>query len=102
MGVPVLTVLGNSFPSRIASSVLTAFGMPELITTSIDEYLSLAIELGNNESEFKQLKNKTASLVDTCKLFDTPVITQNIENAYKVIYQRYVDGMPPDHIEISD
>jgi len=102
MGVPVLTVLGKSFPSRIASSVLTSFGMPELITGSIDEYLSLAIELGNNESEFKRVKNKTVSLVNTCKLFDTPEITQNIEKAYKVIYQRYVDGMPTDHIEISD
>jgi predicted O-linked N-acetylglucosamine transferase (SPINDLY family) len=102
MGVPVLTVLGESFPSRIASSVLTAFGMPELITASIDEYLSLAIDLGNNESEFHRVKYKTESLVDTCKLFDTPETTQNIEKAYKVIYQRYVDGMSPDHIEISD
>jgi len=46
MGLPVLTLIGNSFASRVAASLLNAVNMPELITYTQVEYESLAIELG--------------------------------------------------------
>jgi predicted O-linked N-acetylglucosamine transferase (SPINDLY family) len=100
MGVPVLTILGKSFPSRIASSVLTSLGMPELIVNTMEEYKLKAIQLANDEGEFLKIKNKIASLIGTCKLFDSVSTTHNIEKAYQMIYQRYMDGQSPDHIKI--
>ena len=44
MGVPVITIIGNSFASRVAASIVSAVDMPELITQTQDEYESLAIE----------------------------------------------------------
>ena len=102
MGVPVLTVQGNSMPSRIASSVLTAFGLPELITNSLDDYKSLAIHLAQDRNEFNTLKNKTNSLIDKSLLFDSVKTTKHIEKAYQIIYQRRKDNLPVDHVVIVD
>jgi predicted O-linked N-acetylglucosamine transferase (SPINDLY family) len=98
MGVPVLTILGTSFPARIASSVLTSFGMPELIANSMEEYKLKAIQLAKDKTEFLKLKAQTESLISSCKLFDTESTTRHIEKAYQCIYQRYLDNKTPEHI----
>jgi predicted O-linked N-acetylglucosamine transferase (SPINDLY family) len=100
MGVPVLTILGKSFPARIASSVLTSFGMPELIVNNLNEYKLTAKRIAQNESEFLQIKNKVASLISASQLFDSETTTRNIEKAYLEIYQRYLNGQVPDHIKL--
>ena len=48
MGLPVLTLSGNSFSSRIAASLLNAVNIPELITNSQSKYEAKAIELATN------------------------------------------------------
>jgi predicted O-linked N-acetylglucosamine transferase (SPINDLY family) len=102
MGVPVLTVQGNSMPARIASSVLNSFGMPELITNSLNDYKTLAIHLAQDRNEFNTLKNKTNSLIDKSLLFDSVKTTKHIEKAYQIIYQRRKDNLPVDHVVIVD
>ena len=59
-GLPVLTLMGQSFPSRVAASLLTAIGLPELITTTSQEYEALAIELAKNPEKLAALKEKLA------------------------------------------
>ena len=100
MGVPVLTILGKSFPSRIASSVLTSFGMPELIVNNLDQYKLTAIRLAQNQPEYLHIKNKIASLIGTSQLFDSETTTKNIEKAYLEIYKRYLEDELPEHIKI--
>ena len=100
MGVPVLTILGKSFPSRIASSVLTSFGMPELIVNNLDQYKLTAIRLEQNQPEYLHIKNKIASLIGTSQLFDSETTTKNIEKAYLEIYKRYLEDELPEHIKI--
>jgi predicted O-linked N-acetylglucosamine transferase (SPINDLY family) len=102
MGVPVLTVLGNSMPSRIASSVLNSFGMPELITNNLDEYKSLAIHLAQDRNEFARIKIKTKTLIDESLLFDSVKNTKYIEKAYQIIHQRRKDNLQADHVIIMD
>jgi predicted O-linked N-acetylglucosamine transferase (SPINDLY family) len=74
--------------------------MPELIVHSIEEYKLTAIRLAQNESEYLQIKNKAASLISTCQLFDSEATTRNIEKAYLKIYQRFLDGQLLDHLKI--
>ncbi|MBU3632018.1 hypothetical protein ICN21_01680, partial [Polynucleobacter sp. AP-Feld-500C-C5] len=47
-GLPVLTLMGQSFASRVAASLLNAIGLPELIANTQEEYEALAIELAQN------------------------------------------------------
>ena len=99
-GVPVLTRMGQSFPSRVAASLLKAIGLPELITTSQEEYEALAIELALNPQKLADIKLKLANNRLTTPLFDTPRFAKNLEAAYLQMYERYQADLPPDHISI--
>ena len=100
-GVPVLTLKGQSFASRVAASLLTAIGLPELITESQEEYEALAIELAMNSKKLADIKSKLISNRLTAPLFDTPLFAKNLESAYIKMYERYQMGMKPDHLRIS-
>jgi len=97
-GLPVLTLMGQSFASRVAASLLTAIGLPELITTSPQEYEALAIELAKNPEKLAAIKAKLAINRLTTPLFDTPQFTKDLERAYMQMYERYQADLAPEHI----
>jgi protein O-GlcNAc transferase len=101
MGLPVLTLKGNSFNSREAASVIDALHMPELITTTQDQYESLAIELATDPEKLKVIKDKLVANLSTAPLYNTPLFTRNLESAYKEMYERYQKGLEPDHIYVG-
>ena len=100
-GLPVLTLTGQSFASRVAASLLNAIGLPELITATQEEYEALAIELAMNPKKLADTKLKLASNRLTAPLFDTPLFTKHIEAAYIKMYGRYQNDLQPDHISIT-
>ncbi len=102
MGLPVLTCIGSSFASRVAASLLNAVNLPELITTTQEEYESLAIELATNPEKLKIIKDKLVDNLTTAPLYDTPLFTRHLESAYLTMYDRYQQGLDPDHIYVED
>ena len=101
IGVPVLTLMGHSFASRVAASLLNAIGLPELITNTQEEYEALAIELAMNPQKLTDIKLKLANNRLTTPLFDTPLFAKNLEAAYIKMYERYQADLSPDHISIT-
>jgi predicted O-linked N-acetylglucosamine transferase (SPINDLY family) len=99
-GLPVLTLIGQSFPARVAASLLYAIGLPELVTHSLEEYEALAIDLAKSPEKIAIIKEKLAAHRSTMPLFDTLLFTKNIEMAYSTMYQRYQADLPPDHINL--
>jgi predicted O-linked N-acetylglucosamine transferase (SPINDLY family) len=93
VGLPVLTCMGESFASRVAASLLNAIGMPELITTSHQEYEALAITLGNDPQRIQVIKQKLEHNKLTTPLFDSSLFTKNIENLYEQMWKRDRDEM---------
>ena len=102
MGLPVLTCQGNSFVSREASSVMNSINLPELITTTQEQYESLAIELATNPEKLKIIKDKLIDNLATSALYDTPLFTRHLETAYLKMYDRYQQGLNPDHIYVKN
>ena len=100
MGLPVLTLLGKSYQARMGASIVNAVNLPELITHSREEYESLAIELANNPQKLKKIKDKLAANLSTAPLYDTKLFTKNLESAYTQMYERYHQGLEPDHIYV--
>nr|AAR37916.1 TPR domain protein [uncultured marine bacterium 560] len=98
MGLPVLTLKGNSFNSRMAASVINAVNLPELITSTQKEYESLAIELATHPEQLKIIKEKLIKNLPTAPLYDTPLFTQHLESAYRTMYDRYHQRLELDHI----
>ncbi len=100
-GLPVLTCMGESFASRVAASLLNAIELPELITTTQEQYESTAVELATNPEKLKAIKDKLERNRLTTALFDTEHFTKHIEAAYIKIYERYQADLTPDHIYIE-
>jgi protein O-GlcNAc transferase len=100
VGLPVLTLMGRSFASRVAASLLNAIGLPELITNTQEEYEALAVELAMNPKKLANIKLKLANNRLTTPLFDTPLFTKNLESAYIKMYERYQADLQPDFISI--
>jgi predicted O-linked N-acetylglucosamine transferase (SPINDLY family) len=88
-GVPVITLIGKSFASRVASSLLCSVGLPELITNSTSEYEKLAINLATNNKKLTYIKNKLSKNILTKPLFNTKLFVRNLESAYIKMYKSY-------------
>ena len=97
-GLPVLTCMGESFASRVAASLLTAIELPELITTSLGDYESLAIELATHAAELRTIREKLARNRHTAALFDSELFTRHIEDVYRKMHERYRANLPPEAI----
>ncbi len=98
-GLPVLTCRGKSFASRMAASLLTAVGLPELITDTRADYERLAVELAGNPQRSSALKQRLKDNLQESHLFDASAFTRNLEAVYERMYARSQAGEPPDHLE---
>jgi predicted O-linked N-acetylglucosamine transferase (SPINDLY family) len=94
--LPVLTLMGRSFASRVAASLLNAVDLPELITSTQEKYEALAIELAINSQKLTNIKVKLAINRLTTPLFDTPLFTKNLETTYIKMYERYQADLGPE------
>ncbi len=101
-GLPVITCAGDVISSRLAASLLHALEMPELITKSFDEYEALAIYYAQNHHARNVMQEKLKSKRYTAPLFDTARTTLNLERAYKMIWQRYCEGLPPANMQVIE
>jgi protein O-GlcNAc transferase len=88
-GLPVLTCLGETFAGRVAASLLRAVGLPELVTTSLEDYEALALRLAREPSSLAAVKDKLARNRETQPLFDTARFTRHIEAAYITMWERH-------------
>lgn len=101
-GLPVLTCQGKSFASRVAASLLTAVGLPELITSDAANYENLAVELAANPLRLQELKQQLNQNRSTTPLFDTRSFTRDLERTYQDMHERFLAGLPTDHIEAAN
>ena len=101
MGLPVLTCIGNSFASRVAASLLNAVNLPELITTTQEQYESFAIKLAMHPEKLNTIKEKLIKNLPTAALYDTQLFARHLESAYLNMYDRYQKGLNPDHIYVE-
>lgn len=97
-GVPVLTLLGSTFPGRVSASLLNALDLQGLIAKTPEEYEQRAIELGRDKSKLKEIKDRLAEHRFTKPLFNTSLFANNLEALYKKMYERYEANLAPEHI----
>jgi predicted O-linked N-acetylglucosamine transferase (SPINDLY family) len=96
MGLPVITCVGDTFPSRVAGSLLTAIDVPELITYNIKDYYNLALDLSTNNEKREAIHEKISANRTTTALFNSELFTRNLENAYLKMMQNYAKNNKHD------
>ncbi|HEX3845005.1 MAG TPA: tetratricopeptide repeat protein [Steroidobacteraceae bacterium] len=101
MGLPVLTYAGDAFAARVAASVLTSVGLPQLIATDRAGYERLAIELANSPDRLQEIKRALAAARGDAALFDTPRFARNLESLFRRMYERHHLGLLPEHLALE-
>ncbi len=94
-GVPVLTCPGQTFPARVAASILTAAGLPQLIARDLDQYRGLALYWARQPNELRDLGLKLVATRDRTPLFDTQGYSRDLEELYIRMWRRLQAGQPP-------
>jgi len=100
-GVPLITLAGDSFASRVAASLLSTLDLPEMITYNLESYEKLAVQLATNNKKLKSIRNKLAQNKVKKPLFNSKLFTKNIEKAYQTIYNNYVKKNKPIVFKIN-
>jgi predicted O-linked N-acetylglucosamine transferase (SPINDLY family) len=81
-GVPMVTLLGETFAGRVGASLVTAAGLPECVTHSWDEYLGLCVDLYNNPQRLQELRARLVAGRRTAPLFDMNLFVRSLEDLY--------------------
>jgi predicted O-linked N-acetylglucosamine transferase (SPINDLY family) len=99
-GVPVVTVLGGHFASRVSASLLGAIGLPGLVAVDLADYERIAIELAREPEKLAALRAKLAANRRTHPLFDTAGFVRGLERAYGRMSELARAGRPPEPIDL--
>jgi predicted O-linked N-acetylglucosamine transferase (SPINDLY family)/SAM-dependent methyltransferase len=101
-GLPVLTCLGETFSGRVAGSLLTAVGLGELVTTDLDAYGDLALELAQDKGKLDRIRQKLIDRRDTAPLFESTRYTRNIERSFETMVEILRAGEAPRPFVVAE
>ncbi|HEY8068433.1 MAG TPA: hypothetical protein VIF38_06020, partial [Burkholderiales bacterium] len=91
-GVPLVTLRGETFASRVAASILHAAQLPELVADSEQNFYQLALELATHPDRLAQIKARLAANRLSCALFDTECFTRDLERLFRRMWTDYRAG----------
>jgi predicted O-linked N-acetylglucosamine transferase (SPINDLY family) len=97
MGVPVVTLEGRTHAGRVGVSLLTNIGLPELIATSIDDYLQKAVSLARDPARIAALRPTLRDRLLRSPLCDAPKFMRRLESAYREAWRHWCRDNPATH-----
>jgi len=100
-GLPLLTCGGKAFPGRVATSLLHAIKLPELVTENLQEYEAMALKLAGNPTLLQALRRKLSHNRQTAPLFDTDRFRRHIESAYTTMWKIFQRGEAPKSFNVE-
>ncbi len=100
-GVPLVGLAGETFASRVSASILTAAGMADFVTVSLQDYHDLALRVAKDPAALAEARRRAAAS-RRMSLFDTAGFTRTLESAYRTIVERQRAGLSPDHVTIPE
>jgi protein O-GlcNAc transferase len=91
MGVPVVTLAGQTAVGRSGLSILSNIGLPELVATSADQYIQIASSLATDATRLKTLRSELRNRMTTSPLMDAAQFAKDIEQAYRKMWQQWCE-----------
>ena len=99
-GIPVITKKGNSFKSRVCSSILESINMNQLITNNEEEYFNLILEIATKKEKYNKLKLDLEFNLKSSALFNTKKYVHNLERGYQIAFENKVKYNKVQHVEV--
>jgi predicted O-linked N-acetylglucosamine transferase (SPINDLY family) len=100
-GLPMVTCCGQTFPGRVAASLLRAIGMPELITHDLESYERLALRIASEPPLLQELSERLTRNRLSQPLFNTDRYRQHLETAYLQMWERWQRGERPASFSVQ-
>ena len=100
-GIPVISLEGKNFASRVSGGLLRASGLSELICANIETYIAKAVELLKDPAKLKNIKTHLLQNRSKLYAFNAPLRTLQIEAAFLAAQDRADKNLPPEHITIQ-
>ncbi len=94
-GVPVVAWQGDSFQSRVSSSLLNAVGLPRLHGRDAESYFAQALQIASDPGWRAGLVRQLRAARESASLFDSRRFTRDLEGLYHAMWQRYQAGEAP-------
>jgi protein O-GlcNAc transferase len=101
MCLPIVTIAGDTFASRVAASLLRAANLPELVTASLEDYETLALTLADDPGMLENYRERLLHSSSEIPLFNTAAFTTDLEKAYLQMYENYLAGAPPKSFSVN-
>ncbi len=101
VGLPVVTVIGETFAGRVAASLLHAVGLPELVTHSLPDYEALALRLACDPARLADIRRKLHANRLTHPLFDCARYTRHLEAAFARMWEIFAAGGAPESFALA-
>jgi predicted O-linked N-acetylglucosamine transferase (SPINDLY family) len=92
MGVPVITLVGQSHMSRVGLSLLTQVGLSELAADDADQYVSTAAKLAMDLPRLRELRAGLRDRMTASPLLDGVGVMRELEAAYREIWAKWVSS----------
>ncbi|HTV48193.1 MAG TPA: tetratricopeptide repeat protein [Phycisphaerae bacterium] len=89
MGVPVVSLAGNTIVGRGGKSILTNVGLPELVANTSEEYVDIAVKLAGDLPRLKELRTTLRQRMENSPLMDAKRFTSNVEAAYRNMWKKW-------------
>ncbi|HYQ00830.1 MAG TPA: tetratricopeptide repeat protein [Polyangiaceae bacterium] len=100
MGVPTVSLRGQTIVGRSGVTLSQNLGMPELVTSTETEFVERAVELTNDLAALAQLRLSLRARLEASKLMDGPRFARNMEAAFRAAWRCYCEGKRPARIDI--
>lgn len=98
MGVPVVTLAGNTHVARVGVSQMTNLGMPELIANTPEEYHAIALRLAQDLDALDKIRKELRPRMSASPLTNAPLFTQHLEQAYREVWNKWCSEPPPNNL----
>lgn len=90
---PLIALCGETFAARVSGSILTACGLPELITYSLPDYEEAAYRFASDTDFAHRMRARLSSAKAGAPLFDSAAFTRNLERLYLDLAQSAVEPL---------
>ena len=95
MGVPVVTLAGDRYYSRMVASVLANLGLPELIAQTPGSYVKIACELAADPTRLARMRSTLRERMQGSPVMDAARFTRALEHAYREMWRTWCARQPP-------
>jgi predicted O-linked N-acetylglucosamine transferase (SPINDLY family) len=100
-GVPVLTLEGKNFVSRVSGGLLKAARMQVLVQPDIEGYVNMALQLLRTPAELQRIKAHIKKHISTTDVFNATSKARQFEAVYRNLLERRLKDLPPVHISLK-